>query len=454
MSVPDEVPVSITEQRLGDAFAAAAQTVSPTTIRLPQPNEDSGPAWGRRRMRNRPRSWERRLWLPRLYEQVLIPLAAAAAAALVATALNMVAPKVLSAPHGSHRPVTEHVPAAASEVRAKEIAAGYTGGHLPSGATPRYFVGIRPLPVTSAVLATSLTVYSTATGRVVGSLEQPGQGRYYRAVAALGSNQTFVAAAISAQGADCHTWFYRFNVGRQGQPTRAQLLSVPEVTGEVIDNSKLAVSADGGVLAYSAAPCSKKATGQVGVIRLGTRKITTWSTVRAAAPRNLSLSANGTLLSFVGSASSGRGLQAQSADVVWTLATNAPSGPVASHYHRTLYLTEGVQSAELSPTGVILFAMPAVAVRPAAMGRATVTGTPVASVRPAVNAYDTATGKLIGLVHSVPGGYPASLSPDVSGEYVLLYPLRSSSVQELNLVTRQLRTIPVAAADSPLAAAW
>jgi hypothetical protein len=78
----------------------------------------------------------------------------------------------------------------------------------------------------------------------------------------------------------------------------------------------------------------------------------------------------------------------------------------------------------------------------------------VASVRPAVNAYDTATGKLIGLVHSVPGGYPASLSPDVSGEYVLLYPLRSSSVQELNLVTRQLRTIPVAAADSPLAAAW
>jgi hypothetical protein len=97
---------------------------------------------------------------------------------------------------------------------------------------------------------------------------------------------------------------------------------------------------------------------------------------------------------------------------------------------------------------MILFAMPAVSIPPAVTGRS------AASLQPAVNAYDTATGKLIGLVHSVSGaGYPASLSPDVSGEYVLMYPLLSSSVQELNLVTRKLRTIPVASADSPLAAA-
>jgi hypothetical protein len=346
-------------------------------------------------------------------------------------------------------------------VQAKQIAAGYVGGHLPNGATPRYFVGIRPLPAASAVIATSLAVYSTATGRVVASLAQPGQGRYYRAVAALGSNQTFVAAAISGQRTDCRTWFYRFDVGPQGQPTRAQLLSLPDVTGEVIDNSKLAASADGGVLAYSASPCSKKAVGQVGVIRLGTGKITTWSTVSAAAPRNLSLSANGTLLSFVGNASSGTGLGTQSADAVWTLATNAPSGPVTRHYHETLSLTEGVQAAELSPTGMILFAMPAVSVAPASTGRPAVSvapevsGTSAASVQPAVNAYDTATGKLIGLVRSVSGGgYPAILSPDVSGEYVLMSPLPSRSLQELNLVTRKLRTIPVASGNSPLAAAW
>jgi len=146
--------------------------------------------------------------------------------------------------------------------------------------------------------------------------------------------------------------------------------------------------------------------------------------------------------------SSRAGLMAQSADAVWTLATNAPSGPVARHYHKTLYFAGGVQTAELSPTGMILFAVPAVGVRPVAVGRA------AASVPPAVNAYDTATGKLIGLVSSVFGGYPASLSPDVSGEYVLLYPQLPQSVQELNLVTKQLRTISVASADSPLAAAW
>src|SRR5215469_9048366 len=296
MSVHDDVPVSLTEQRLRDAFAAAAETVAPTTIRLPQPNGDPGPAWGRRRTRKRPRSWERRLWLPRLYEQVLIPLTAAAAVVLVATVLNMVAPKVLSTVHGPHRPATGHV-AATAEVQPKQIAAGYVGGRLPNGAAPRYFVGIRPRPVAGTALATSLGVYSAATGRVVASLGQPGQGRYYLAVAALGSNQTFVVAATSAQRADCRTWFYRFNVGPQGQPTRAQLLSVPAVPGQVIDNSKLAASADGGVLAYSASPCGKKAAGQMGVIRLGTGKITTWSTVSAAAPRNLSLSANGTLLS-------------------------------------------------------------------------------------------------------------------------------------------------------------
>ena len=62
MSMPDEVPVSITDQRLREteqllreAFAAAAQSVTPTVIRVPRPAD-------------RPeRSWSR--WLPRAAEK-------------------------------------------------------------------------------------------------------------------------------------------------------------------------------------------------------------------------------------------------------------------------------------------------------------------------------------------------------------------------------------------------
>jgi hypothetical protein len=452
VSVHDEVPVSITEQRLRDAFAVAAQTVTPATIRFPRPNE--GPAHrcsGRlAERRDRRRSWERRWRLPRLYEQVLIPLAAAVAVAAVATVLSMVMPKVFSAaPHG---PDAAPRLSAAHVVRSTEMAAGYAGRRLPHGDTPRYFVGIRQLPEATAVTATSLAVYSAINGRQVATVAQPTRGRYYRAVATLGSDKTFVVAAIPTRNTDCHTWFYRFSLGPQGRPTAARPLSVPEVTGQVADSSQLATSANGGVLAYSASMCQANVADDVGVIHLGTGKITTWSSGSTASPRNLSLSADGALLSFVGDQvsssgtgtvttsgtgiASGSGSATEDTGVVWTLATNAPPGPVASHYSRTLYFGEGVQTAELSPTGEILFAMPVGAL-------------------PRVNAYDTATGKLIGVVRSVArSSDPPSLSADTSGQYLLVSRIHVRFVQELNLVTRQLRTVPMASAASPLAAAW
>ena len=48
----------------------------------------------------------------------------------------------------------------------------------------------------------------------------------------------------------------------------------------------------------------------------------------------------------------------------------------------------------------------------------------------------------------------AGLSVSVSGRFALVYLLRRGSVQELNLAGGQLRTVPVAAAGSLLAAAW
>ena len=87
MSMPDEVPVSITDQRLREteqllreAFAAAAQSVTPTAIHVPRPADRPERSWSQCLPWGRRRPWDRRR-LPRLYEQVLIPLAAAAAAA-------------------------------------------------------------------------------------------------------------------------------------------------------------------------------------------------------------------------------------------------------------------------------------------------------------------------------------------------------------------------------------
>jgi hypothetical protein len=452
--MPDEVPVSITDQRLREteqllreAFAAAALSITPTTIRVPRADDRPERCWSRwlPMVRNRRRSWDRRLRLPRLYEQVLIPLAAAAAITVVATAMTVVVPKAISAARDSHGGIHQvhlgsAVPRPAHVAHASELAAGYPGHRLPSGSTPRYFVGIRQLSAATATsTATALAVYSAASGRVVASLVQPGRGRYYQAVTALGSDQTFVAAAIPARGPDCHTWFYRFSLGSQGRPTGWAPLSVPEVTGEIRYNNALAASGDGNVLAYSASTCTQNSSSQVGVIHLDTRKVRTWPTLWPAVPRNLSLSANGTLLSFVGNPSNGTKNDSQEQDAVWALRTNAAPGPVASRYRKVLHAPGGVQSAMLSPTGAITFAMTNKPRRP--------------TVSQNVIAYDTATGQSLGLVQAVryltdgPG-----FTPDASGQYVLVYPGNAPLIQEVNLTTRRLMTVSVPAV--PIAAAW
>ena len=458
MRTPDEVPVSITEQQLGEieqrlreAFAATAQSITPTEIHLPRLADRPEPPWCRWLPwgRNRPRSWDRRPRLPRLYEQVLIPLAAAAAITVIAIAMTVVVPRALSAARGSHRGVHQSQmgsagPRPAPVAHASELAVGYPGQRLPSGPAPRYFVGIRQLraATTSTAFTTALSVYSAVSGRVVARLGQPGQGRYYQAVTALGSDQTFVAAAVPARGSDCHTWFYRFSLGSQGQPTGWAPLSVAEVTGEIRYNNALAASGDGNVIAYSASMCTQNSGGQVGVIHLDTRKVRTWSTLWPAMPRTLSLSANGTLLSFVSNPSSGTKGDWQAEDAVWTLRTNAAPGPVASRYQKLLHASGGVQSAMLSPTGAITFAMTASTSRRSS-----------AVTNPHVNAYDTATGKPLGLVQVV--RYASSepgFSTDVSGQHVLVYPGSMPFIQELNLSTRRLMTVSVPAI--PVAVAW
>ena len=464
MSVPDDLPLSVLEQRLRDAFAAAAEIVAPHSIGdLPRPVDRRGRGASRvlARVRDcrrsgswdrRSRAWERQSGPPRFYDLALIPLAAAAAVALIATAMTVVVPKAFPfAPgtrHGTGRTQQGYgARHAVPPIRARDLVAGYPGGHLPSSAAPKFFVGVRQLQASRGQVsaqhepATGLAVYSSVNGRVVANLAQPNPGRNFAAVAALGSDLTFVAAAVPVQPKDgCHTWFYRFSLGPQGRPTGITPLSaVPEVAGEVTYNTSLTANADGSVIAYSALMCSQNFNGQIGVINLATGRLRTWSTLWPMVARNLSLTANGALLSIVGNPSNGTTRSTPWKDAAWTLRTDAAAGPVALRYRRVLHTPGGVQAAEVSPTGVILFAL--AASHPGGL--------------PEVNVYNTATGKPVGLEPMVSaGGYQPSLSPDTSNGHVLIYPFNVSSIRELNLLSGQLRTVPVAEAYAPLAAAW
>ena len=448
MTGADGPALAATERRLRDAFTAAGQTVAPGSIRsLPRPLDRPD---ARDRLAGR-RAPARPVRAPRLREQVLVPLAAATVVTLIATTMTLVLPRFLA----GHRPAA---PAGVPGVQRYDRALG--------GPAPRYFVGIRQ-PGRSAPATAGLTVYSAVTGRAVAGLRRPGPGRAFQAVATLGSDRTFVAAASwEAGAARCSTWFYRFSLGSGGRPENLARLSSWAVPGVVTDSSALAASANGQVVAYATQDCTtqvpavRSAAAQaaaaqtvgsaaaqavrsvpapavrLGVIDVATGQVTGWTT--PSKPRNLSLSANGTLLSFVASVGTG---QAHTPSAAWVVRTSAPPGPLARRSRIALRAPAGVPAAALSADGSVLFA---------------VTGPPNGLVAGKVAGYDVATGTPILPVHALAGRTvaPASLSVAVSGRFALVRLPQPGGVQELNLVSRQLRTVPVAAADGLAGAVW
>ncbi len=425
--------VATTEQWLRDAFTAAGETVAPGSIRgLPRPaGRPAGRPGGApgRRLAGRPghgRAWRWPVRAPWLREQVLVPLAAATAVTLIAVTMTVVVPKVLAGRH----------PAPSGGVTGVQRYDRALGG-----AGPRYFVGIRQLGEGSAAAA-GLQVYSAITGRAVASLKPPGRGRWFQAVATFGSDGTFVAAASPRPGTNrCSTSFYRFSLGSGGRPVNVAQLSAWTVPGVVTGNSALAASANGRMVAYATQDCAAPIPAvRLGVIDVASGRSTAWTT--RSKPRDLSLSANGALLSFVANPGTASAYTPR-ADAAWIVRTSSPPGPLTRWYRKALHPPGGVPAAALSPDGSLLFAVTGTG-RPNGPGAGTIAG------------YDAATGTLVLLVRVLGAGnlYPAGLSVTVSGHFALVYLLRQRSVRELNLVTRQLRTVPVAAADSPVGAVW
>ena len=193
-------------------------------------------------------------------------------------------------------------------------------------------------------------------------------------------------------------------------------LSAWSVPGVVTGSSALAASANGKVVAYATQDCTAPLPAvRLGVLDVASGKSTAWTT--RSKPRDLSLSANGALLSFVAKPGT-TSAHAPSADAAWIVRTSSPPGPVARWYRKVLHPPGGVPAAALSPDGSLLFAI-------------TGTGPLYGFDAGTVAGYDTAAGTLVLLVHVLKARSlsPAGLSVTVSGHFALVYLLHPRSVQ-------------------------
>jgi hypothetical protein len=212
--------VNTLEDRLRDAYRAAADTVRPEAI-LPKailspPNRDR-----RRAGHGRPRS------------RLLIPLAAAAAVIAVAATGALL------------------LPGAAPGLGGGKPAGGAQPPPAPLS-TPGYFVALNWMVRPQAF------VVNATTGAQGQRISLPFPARDLTSVA-TGDGQTFVVAA--AEPGHCRTALYRFSLSAHGTPTAMTPFST--VPGLVPTPWDMAVSGSGQIVAYDALTC-----GQPSVRRL------------------------------------------------------------------------------------------------------------------------------------------------------------------------------------------
>lgn len=386
----DEAPLRAMEERVRDAFGAAAQTV--TAEDLPAPPAPAGRARAARGVR---------AWVAQGGMRAFVPAAAAAAVTVIIVTAALVLPRLLTGPPGGRSP-------------------GALAG------APAFFAGVAGAP------PTVVDIYRSATGQVVASFPTPRNLRMFTAVARLGSDRTYAVAAVTNNS--CTTRLYRFSIDSKGQPSGLKPLSVPEVTGAV---GELAGSADGNALAYTASgPCTPHAYTPVGVIHLDTRQVTTW-TFQTARPRwthghgykywqpyatagSVSLTADGSVLGFLAGSDRRYGPQD-----VWLLPTSSPPGPLTQHARKVLHLHTAVFRVLVNHSGSQAYVEAQSAPR---------TGAVVLSL------YSTSTGQRIRLLSRLgPGGENLAELPitvDAAGRHLLAYGyLNSPRVTVIDLTT-------------------
>jgi hypothetical protein len=367
--------VNTLEDRLRDAYRAAAETVGPEAAQ-------HAPAPPRRPCRAsrapRPR------WI-----RASVPLAAAAAVAVIAVLAALIPGGTRRSPGGA-APV---VPAAARDALLGTGNRSY----------PPFILGAAGGSPGDGLSRRELGVYSATNGRLLDSLAPPRKGYQFVATAATGDSRAFIVAARIETGA-CNTYLYRLQLGAEGQIAGLTPLAVPKVSGS---GWGLSASANGNTVAYTSWNCrdGSKSASRVGVINVAAKKVRTWPLGRSfdSDPvTTVSLSGNGKELAFV-DAAAGKGGDIRAMD------TNAPSGPIERRSRVVLASSKVAADAgiALSPSGSELLAC---------------VPYPLSAANYRIAIYGVPGGRLLGMyqVRYHSDFVPCEVSLDPAGRWLLL----------------------------------
>src|SRR5262249_39592895 len=283
-----------------------------------------------------------------------------------------------------------------------------------------------------------LVVRNAATGARVAqvNLKEGGAlpGRTYLYPVTTPDGRTFVAGLYRLD--PCRSWLYQFRLSAQGQPTAPTAFAALPTTDRQI--LSLAVSENGRELAYVAG-CSSPAAGPsyLAVMDIATRQTRRWSLPAGSGVGSVSLTANGSLLSYIFQRNS-----SPTSSVVRVMPTDAAPGSVAER-GRTV-----ARAAQFGRSDWISFA--AVSADGSAVYFTTY---PEATFPPLpwagqVRVVDLATGR--SRLVRAPAGQPGLVVADPSVRHLLLQIQQPGSkgppfrLARLDLATRRITYLPSA----------
>ena len=260
--------------RLRDAFEAAADTV-PGAVAPFSVHDAEQAAHGRARPGDsetgRPELAGPGRRLAR--RRALAPLAAALAVVAV-VAGSVIAVRVLTG------------------ARSPGVAPAGPGQSAQDGLPP-FFVTWAPYLPTGEQPTQALAVRDAVTGTLLGDVYPPQPGDNIHAVAGVGATRTFVIA-VGREGS-CQTRLYDMQLTAAGRLAGYTPLSVAELPETVYS---LAVSPDGGTVAYAGQYCSGRSADDVGVINLAGQRVRRWTAAGPELITSMSLSGDGSLLAY------------------------------------------------------------------------------------------------------------------------------------------------------------
>jgi hypothetical protein len=246
--------VSSIEERLRDAYRGAADTVRPDGIR--QLNEPSVLI-----------SFSGHQESGRTRRRLIIPLAAAAAVALIGALTAVIVPNALS---GSRSGKSGPRPPAAAGISTRD-----------------HFI------VTTA--GTALIVRNADSGARVATIGQPARGLVFTGIA-TGDGRHWVAELWRPHR--CSSWLYQFRLSSSGRPSALTPYAIP-VVHELL--GPIAVSQDNSTFGYAGVGCSSAAgrtPADIALVTVATKAARQWTIPKQADIFSMSLTADGSMLAF------------------------------------------------------------------------------------------------------------------------------------------------------------